>query len=54
MFLNFFFQLRAHGLKVSPTEWLTLLQAVARGYDRADLRVFYGLARSILVKREGH
>jgi hypothetical protein len=54
MFLNFFFQLRAHGLKVSPTEWLTLLHAVALGHDRADLRVFYGLARSILVKREGH
>lgn len=54
MFLAFYFQLRAHGLKVSPTEWLSLMEAVARGFDRANLQTFYGLARSLLVKREGH
>ena len=54
MFLAFYFQLRAHGLKVSPTEWLSLMEAVARGFDRASLQTFYGLARSLLVKREGH
>lgn len=53
MFLRFFFQLRAHGIKVSPTEWLSLMSALARGFERADLAVFYGLARGLLVKREG-
>ena len=53
MFLDFFFQLRAHGIQVSPTEWLSLLTAMAKGFDRADLRVFSSLARALLVKREG-
>ncbi len=53
MFLGFFFQLRAHGIRVSPTEWLSLMTAMSRGFDRADLRVFSSLARSLLVKREG-
>ncbi len=53
MFLAFFFQLRAYGIKVSPTEWLALMTAVSKGYDRADLRVFSSLARALLVKREG-
>ena len=52
MFLGFFFQLRAHGVRVSTTEWLTLLAALARGFDRASLTTFYGLSRSLLVKRE--
>jgi len=54
MFLSFYFQLRAHGVKVSPTEWLSLMDAVARGFDRSSLQTFYGLSRSLLVKREGH
>ena len=53
MFLDFFFQLRAHGIQVSPTEWLSLLTVMAKGFDRADLRVFSSLARALLVKREG-
>ena len=53
MFLRFFFQLRAQGIKVSPTEWLSLMTALARGFERADLAVFYGLARGLIVKREG-
>ena len=52
MFTDFFFHLRAHGLKVSLTEWLSLLDALTRGHGRADLNVFYRLARALLVKRE--
>lgn len=54
MFLTFFYELRAQGIKVSPTEWLALLDAVSRGFDRANLTTFYGLARSLLVKREAY
>jgi uncharacterized protein with von Willebrand factor type A (vWA) domain len=53
MFLHFFYQLRAHGIKVSTTEWLSLLAAVVRGFDRASLTTFYNLSRALLVKREG-
>jgi uncharacterized protein with von Willebrand factor type A (vWA) domain len=53
MFLNFFYQLRAHGIRVSPTEWLSLMTAQARGFDRANLPTFYNLSRALLVKREG-
>src|SRR5690606_24215675 len=52
VFVAFFFQLRAAGIRVAPTEWLTLLQAVVRGFDRANLTTFYHLARALLVKRE--
>jgi uncharacterized protein with von Willebrand factor type A (vWA) domain len=52
MFLNFFYQLRAEGIRVSTTEWLSLLTAQARGFDRANLTTFYNLARALLVKRE--
>ena len=52
MFTGFFFHLRAVGLKVGLTEWLSLLQALSRGHERASLAVFYHLARSLLVKRE--
>ena len=53
MFLAFFYQLRAHGIKVSTTEWLSLMAALVRGFDRANLSTFYTLARALLVKREG-
>lgn len=53
MFLRFFHELRAAGIKVSPTEWLSLMEALSRGHDRADLGVFYNLSRALLVKREG-
>jgi hypothetical protein len=52
MFLGFFYALRAHGVRVSTTEWLALLAALGRGFDRASLTTFYGLSRSLLVKRE--
>ncbi len=52
MFLNFFFHLRAGGLKVSLSEWLALMQALAAGHERANLETFYQVARAVLVKRE--
>ena len=52
MFTDFFFHLRSYGLGVSLTEWLTLLDALSRGHGRADLNVFYRLARALLIKRE--
>lgn len=52
MFTDFLYHLRACGLKVSTTEWLALVEALARGHERANLVVFYHLARSLLVKKE--
>jgi len=52
VFTDFFYALRAHGLKVSLTEWLSLMRALTLGHSRADLGAFYNLARALLVKRE--
>lgn len=52
MFLGFLFHLRARGLAVTVTEWLTLMRALAEGHSRADLSHFYHLARALLIKRE--
>ncbi len=52
MFTDFLFHLRGHGLQVSLTEWLPLMRALAGGHARADLTVFYHLARALLVKTE--
>jgi len=52
MFIDFYYHLRQFGLKVSSTEWLALMQALAAGHARADLNTFYHLARCLLVKRE--
>lgn len=52
MFSSFLFALRAAGLKVSLTEWLALIEALAKGHARAHLGIFYSLGRSVLVKRE--
>lgn len=52
MFTDFLFHLRARGLHVTLTEWLTLMRAMAEGHSRADLSQFYHLARALLIKRE--
>jgi len=52
-FLGFFYFLREVGLPVSMTEWLTLMEALARGHGKADLSTFYRLSRALLIKREG-
>lgn len=52
MFIEFFYLLRARGLKVSLNEWLALVEALDKGLCSASLLDFYHLCRSILVKSE--
>lgn len=54
MFVPFFFHLRQRGIPTSPTEFLTLLEALDKGLAAADLTRFYTLSRAILVKKEEH
>ncbi|MFC1913779.1 VWA domain-containing protein [Chloroflexota bacterium] len=51
MFTDFFYILRRRKVPVSLTEWMTLIEALARGYIN-NLDEFYFLARAILVKSE--
>jgi len=51
MFIDFFYQLRDHGVPVSPTAFLTLHKALARGLVNS-LEDFYTVSRGILVKSE--
>ena len=50
IFLPFFYRLRSHGLKVTPQQWLTLIDGLARGLHGSSLMGFYSLARGIMVK----
>jgi uncharacterized protein with von Willebrand factor type A (vWA) domain len=52
MLVSFFFLLREGGLKVSITEFLTLLELLKRRVARFDIEEFYYLARACLVKHE--
>ncbi|MBQ1352550.1 MAG: VWA containing CoxE family protein, partial [Firmicutes bacterium] len=52
MFLDFFFVLRASGLKVSLHEWMTLLEALEKGLAHSSLLGFYHLCRCVLIKSE--
>ena len=51
MFTAFFYVLRKHEVPVSITEWMTLMEALAKGYV-TNLDEFYFLARAVLVKSE--
>ena len=53
MFTDFFYTLREKKVPVSITEWMTLMEALSRGYI-SNLDEFYYLARAILVKHEAH
>jgi uncharacterized protein len=50
--LDFFYGLRGRGLAVTPTQWLTVIGALARGLHGASLTGFYSLSRAILVRDE--
>ena len=51
MFINFFYQLKDHGIPVTPTAFLTLHRALDKGLvDSLD--AFYTVSRAILVKSE--
>ncbi|MFT6399875.1 MAG: hypothetical protein ACJAYU_004645 [Bradymonadia bacterium] len=52
MFVDYLFHLRAHGLRVGTSEFLTLIRALAAGHARSSLSVFYHLGRAILAKSE--
>lgn len=52
MFTDFFYLLRAHGLKVSLKEWETLLRGLELGLHHSSLTGFYTLARAVLVHTE--
>jgi len=54
MFSAFFFLLRAYGVPVTLTEWLTLMDALSKGLALSSLDQFYLLARAILVKSEAY
>ncbi len=53
MFTDFFYTLRKRKVPVSITEWMTLMEAIAKGYI-TNLDEFYFLSRAILVKSETH
>jgi len=52
MLVSFFFMLREGGLKVSITEFLTLLELLKKRVIRFDIEQFYYLSRACLVKDE--
>jgi uncharacterized protein with von Willebrand factor type A (vWA) domain len=52
LLLGFFYRLRGHGLKVTPQQWLTVIEGLARGLHASSLTGFYSLTRSILVRDE--
>ncbi|MFC1932088.1 VWA domain-containing protein [Chloroflexota bacterium] len=53
MFTEFFYTLRQKNVPVSITEWMTLMETLAKGYI-TNLDEFYFLARAILVKSEAY
>ena len=52
MFIGFFYLLRAHGFRVTLSEWMTLLDALTRGLHGSTLTGFYDLCRAVLVHSE--
>ncbi len=53
LFLEFFYKLRARGLKVSSHNWLAMLDALGRDLHGSSLDGFYAVARCILCNDEG-
>lgn len=53
MFTHFFFTLKKRHVPVTITEWMTLIEALDKGYIR-NLTDFYYLSRAILVKSESY
>lgn len=54
MFLALYHSLRALRVPVSLTEWLTLLEGLAKGLHNESLEDFYYLSRSLLIKDVAH
>ncbi|MFZ5649444.1 MAG: vWA domain-containing protein [Bacillota bacterium] len=54
MFTGFFYTLREEKVPVTPTEWMTLMEALDKGLAGGSLSGFYYLSRAVLVKSEAH
>ncbi len=52
MFEDFLYTLRRGGLKVTLTEWMTLMEALDKGLHHSSFTGFYHLCRCLLVKSE--
>ena len=52
MFADFLYLLRRNGLKVSLTEWMSLMEALDKGLHGSSFTGFYYLCRCLLVKSE--
>ena len=52
MFEEFLYTLRRGGLKVSLTEWMSLMEALDKGLHRSSFTGFYHLCRCLPVKSE--
>lgn len=52
LFLDFFYNLRAHHVPATTHNWLSLLEALAAGLHEDSLDGFYQLARCVLVQSE--
>ena len=52
MFVDFLYVLRRNGLKVSLTEWMSLMEAMDKGLHGSSFTGFYYLCRCLLVKSE--
>ena len=52
VFLSFFYRLRGRGLRVTPQQWLTVVEGLAGGLHGSSLAGFYSLSRGIMVKDE--
>lgn len=52
MFEEFLYLLRKRGLKVSLTEWVSLMEALNKGLHNSSFTGFYYLCRCLLVKSE--
>ncbi len=52
VFLDFFFNLRARGVKVATHNWLALMDALGRGLHKDSLDGFYAVARCLLISSE--
>ncbi|MEM6831445.1 MAG: VWA domain-containing protein, partial [Bacteroidota bacterium] len=54
MFLEFFFELRKHGIPVSLHEYLSMMDALKKEVASMKVEDFYALSRCIFVKKEIH
>jgi uncharacterized protein len=54
MFIDFFYLLRAKGVPVSVTEWMTFIEALYNGYFQSSLNHLYYIGRAFLVKSEAY